>query len=664
MGKFYYLRVAIPRNLSKIIGRKEIKYSLKTTCYQEALAKLRLKTAEIDWTIQTIRDQESVSLYERLANMKVITLSGVKFLEIDEKESDKLILERIENLQNFIKNINSLQKCKSTDDKEYIKNSIENTFNKIYLHNDWNEYYNFIKKKLYEMVKVEQRRLYSIPYTQRVYIPRNLNNIFMDLQTDNIYLAGIKPLLTKEIPMFEDIFSNNNNTFTPIEKLENITEPRAYNIQDNLLNKFLTIDNEILKLYNEYYNNNINIDTYKTNIKLIQYIDVYNILNKKDYQERIKNIVSNVKSNCDLEVKYVVWQDLFNDFWNAKRNQQPNIEKERHDVYFRAIKTFFDLLNQYDITKITKQDCLKYMEDYVYRIPKNYTKIKGYKDKLTPALLLSSTDTLNRMSKKTVVGYISPIREFMNYAYEHDVIKENFSSIFKSPRITKKEKEGKRDEFSIVDLKIILSNLPNANLDTELFFIPLISLFSGARLGEICQLTVNDICKNKDVYYMDINENDVKKSIKNEQSKRKVPIHQTLINLGFLDYVNYRKKDLKTSRVFPKLTYTEHSGWGGGFSKRFSRYLKRIDITGGENGKKTFHSFRHTFTTNLQEQKVSVEMRHQICGWEKQSVGEAVYGNHIKISLINAELQKVNYTGLNQTINNLKPWVDDTKKRK
>ena len=93
-GKFYYLRVAIPRNLSNIIGRKEIKYSLKTTCYQEALAKLRVKTAEIDWTIKTIRDQESVSFYERLSNMKVITISNIKFLELDEKEFDKITIER------------------------------------------------------------------------------------------------------------------------------------------------------------------------------------------------------------------------------------------------------------------------------------------------------------------------------------------------------------------------------------------------------------------------------------------------------------------------------------------------------------------------------------------------------------------------------------------
>ena len=409
---------------------------------------------------------------------------------------------------------------------------------------------------------------------------------------------------------------------------------------------------------------NTDVEKYTLKSTLKNYYEVLIAIKNSSHQNTIKNIVENLKTDFSLENKYNKWQDLFNDFWNTKRNQKPDIEKERYNVYFNTVNVFFDLLNQYDITRITKQDCLKYIEDYVYRLPKNYKKLKGYKDRLIPDLLLSPNDTLNRMSKKTIVGYISPIREFMNYAYEHDVIKENFSTIFKSPRITRKEKEGKRDEFSIVDLKIILSNLPNANLDPELYFIPLISLFSGARLGEICQLTVNDICKDKDVYYMDINENDVKKSIKNEQSKRKVPIHQTLINLGFLDYVNYRKKDRKTSRVFPKLTYTEHSGWGGGFSKRFSRYLKRIDITGGENGKKTFHSFRHTFTTNLQEQKVSVEMRHQICGWEKQSVGEAVYGNHIKISLINAELQKVNYTGLNQTINNLKPWVDDTKKRK
>ena len=382
-------------------------------------------------------------------------------------------------------------------------------------------------------------------------------------------------------------------------------------------------------------------------------------------EHAIKNIVKNLKTDFSLENKYNKWQDLFSDFWNTKRNQKPDIEKERYYVYFNAVNVFFDLLNQYDITRITKQDCLKYIEDYVYRLPKNYKKLKGYKDRLTPDLLLSPNDTLNRMSKKTIVGYISPIREFMNYAYEHDVIKENFSTIFKSPRITRKEKEGKRDIFSIMDLKLILSNLPSANKDPELFFITLISLYSGARLGEICQLDVKDICKYKDFYYMDINENDAKKSIKNAQSKRKVPIHNTLIKLGFIDYVNYRKTDRNISRVFLNVSYTEHNGWGGAFSKRFGRFLKKIDIDSkGENGRKTFHSFRHTFTTNLNEQGVSRDNRHFICGWDQESVGEAIYANHNLLPLLNKELQKVNYTGLNQTINNLKGWIDDRKKRK
>lgn len=42
-------------------------------------------------------------------------------------------------------------------------------------------------------------------------------------------------------------------------------------------------------------------------------------------------------------------------------------------------------------------------------------------------------------------------------------------------------------------------------------------------------------------------------SLKNEGSRRRVPIHSSLIKLGFLDYVQQMKQDGHT-RLFPKLT--------------------------------------------------------------------------------------------------------------
>lgn len=332
-GKFYYLRVAIPRNLSNIIGRKEIKYSLKTTCYQEALAKLRVKTAEIDWTIKTIRDQESVSLYERLSNMKVITLSGIKFLELDEKEFDKITIDRIKDLYNFIETIKQFQKSiyikklkeikknKNTNPKKYDPalekeletrkdkdiQKINDIFGKIFLHCDWNLYYNYIKEYFNKKKNFHKIDNYNSIYFNN-YVFNNLKNIIDEFVADKIYLYGIKPLIPDELSDFEGLFDEYNNEFYPIKELENIKSFKGKSgIQYKLIRNLLDIDNEILNLYNNFFMTNTDVEKYTVKSTLKNYYEVLIAIKNSSHQNTIKNIVENLKTDFSLENKYNKW---------------------------------------------------------------------------------------------------------------------------------------------------------------------------------------------------------------------------------------------------------------------------------------------------------------------------------------------------------------------
>lgn len=67
------------------------------------------------------------------------------------------------------------------------------------------------------------------------------------------------------------------------------------------------------------------------------------------------------------------------------------------------------------------------------------------------------------------------------------------------------------------------------------YFLPLIALYSGMRLGEIAQLYLKDVRELDGVWYMDVN--DYKdKSVKNDASVRYVPVHPELIRLGLLEH--------------------------------------------------------------------------------------------------------------------------------
>ena len=60
------------------------------------------------------------------------------------------------------------------------------------------------------------------------------------------------------------------------------------------------------------------------------------------------------------------------------------------------------------------------------------------------------------------------------------------------------------------------------------------------RLEEIGQLRCEDIKTEGGIYYFDVN-NEGNSHLKNNSSIRQIPIHSTLIKLGFLDYVLTQK---------------------------------------------------------------------------------------------------------------------------
>jgi len=86
----------------------------------------------------------------------------------------------------------------------------------------------------------------------------------------------------------------------------------------------------------------------------------------------------------------------------------------------------------------------------------------------------------------------------------------------------------------------------------------------------------------------------VDKSLKSVAAHRAVPLHRSLIDLGFLQYVD-ALRNIGHHRLFPELTFDAIKGYGKQAGKWFNdRYLgRRLKIE--RNGMKTFHSLRHNF---------------------------------------------------------------------
>lgn len=136
------------------------------------------------------------------------------------------------------------------------------------------------------------------------------------------------------------------------------------------------------------------------------------------------------------------------------------------------------------------------------------------------------------------------------------------------------------------------------------FWLPVIGLYTGARINEICQLNPQaDVRMRDGVLCLELTTETpaakgIKKSIKTKKN-RSVPIHQHLLELGLAEYLAALKKKGET-QIFPAWPARDGraSPSAGAW---FSRFLDSIGLHGvtNEAGKalRGSHAFRHTLLT-------------------------------------------------------------------
>ncbi len=175
----------------------------------------------------------------------------------------------------------------------------------------------------------------------------------------------------------------------------------------------------------------------------------------------------------------------------------------------------------------------------------------------------------------------------------------------------------------------------------ERFWLPILALFTGARIEELCQLHEADIKFRDGVSYLDINEYD-DKNVKTEASVREVPLHPVLIRLGFLKYVDaVRSLRLGSKGVFPYLQPNKLGVLSSPASKQFNRYLKFVGIKTTRS--KAFHSFRSTANQELTDRGVGLELRCHLVGHDLNNENIDSYRDKLPLKELKSAITKLKY---------------------
>ena len=328
------------------------------------------------------------------------------------------------------------------------------------------------------------------------------------------------------------------------------------------------------------------------------------------------------------------WEKFFKKFARNKRNLKGTTDDRLRHNYL-SIKLCFLLMEKDYIEDITKYDCRK-LSERIYQVCKTWA-FKINKD--ASIKNITTSNIKSRLSKKTINGFLQAFKEFMSFAVREDIISTNLNEFVDTPV----KIEGLvRTPFTSEELKKIFNPDeyvdPHARKNMAKFWVPIIALYQGCRLNEICQLDLNDIVNSKGIPCFSIKANEKDKTLKNKGSERIIPIHPKLIEMGFLSYVEHRRRNNK-KKVFD-LTPIKRGTYGRSIQAWFARHLDNIGMPERD---KVFHSFRHTFETKAVEKRIPTEYQNALGGWVDYGVGQRIYGKKKDVRIMLEELSKISY---------------------
>lgn len=179
------------------------------------------------------------------------------------------------------------------------------------------------------------------------------------------------------------------------------------------------------------------------------------------------------------------------------------------------------------------------------------------------------------------------------------------------------------------------------------FWLPLLGLFAGGRETELGQPLLSDIRQENGVYFIEVTDKGVtdggvNQSIKTEASRRRIPLHSKLIEIGFNEYIDWLK-ERGEKQLFPNLKPDCLGALLGNWSKWFNRYLD--GVVGIDERGLNYHSFRHSLKYFGRVSKMPDALLDRLQGHTPDNVA-STYGGPFPVGPLSETLEMLRIDGL------------------
>jgi integrase len=313
--------------------------------------------------------------------------------------------------------------------------------------------------------------------------------------------------------------------------------------------------------------------------------------------------------------------EVINKYMDVEYHKTGKASEHSVKEYEYQCKLFQEATGNKELGAVTRDDVRNFLK-MLKRYPKNANKLKQYRSKTLAEIAAIEIPAGETLGDTTIDKYLARVNTLLTWAVNEGWIEKNPAAGIQHVRkdtgtqhylpFNREELERMLEGFLTVAQKGELRGKP------ERLWLPLLALFTGARLNELAQLHIGDIQKDQEteIWFLRIEAAaDGSKRVKNAASNREVPLHPELLSLGFLEY--YREMVAKNApRLWMNLSETKK-----GYYRNFSNWFLKSPLGAGfkythitEHPKKVFHSFRDTLITELMRKDVSLSKIQNIVG--------------------------------------------------
>lgn len=334
--------------------------------------------------------------------------------------------------------------------------------------------------------------------------------------------------------------------------------------------------------------------------------------------------------------------DLIDKFTASREAKWSASTARNYIIINRLIEEVCD--RQTPLDHVDDEFCMS-VRDVLLRLPANYQKHPAMKGRPIPEVVeIAAAKGLPLIGPATINGHLTKLAAIIRFGREKGWITGNPMAGIDVPDPI--DPSEKRHPFITEHLNAIFSTEPwssvfdPADPRPSRYWAPLIALYSGARLTDICGQLVEEILEQDGVRLLNFVHRPGERHIKSGKSRR-VPIHTVLIELGFWDFVEQARNSGRR-QLFPDVKRDLIGKWGDNTSKWFSRKIKHLGLKGRNL---SFHSFRHSFEDALRRVDLhDTPVGNAIAG--RWSAGSSKnYGTKYPLEKLRDAIELVSYPG-------------------